>query len=631
MVRTAEASAPPPQEYASWSASDQSPDDGFRVQARGHGAFTLRVNNLLPPEGNRLSGAVDPHLSDASSLVFRTVAMPGALLRGNVNMQSEVDQSEYACRLVQNAHALGYRIMLTFIGTAQSYSSRPEEPDYHRYPPTDPALWAEDLIALLGSMWTGCGDVPDYVKIWNEPDRPEYWLGDRNEFLDLFVTASHALGDAIDSGRLPAGLMKIGGPGMAGAASAMGGSEPVLYSILEQAAAQQFPLDFLCWHHYIIGNGLRFYGTVQDLRSRAAALGLAQVELHVDEWNIYPSAQNLENPLELDSARAAANAAIFVAAAGQTDPDGVFFFQLQDVDAQSQILDLTGAGNGLMTRRGVKKPVFRMMELVRPMLSESRVRVTYPRNEWSAGVFATRLGNRVQVVVANDPVDHQWIWTEACLERGGEPGLLDAAVDLLDSLHLPISFSNLVNVAGLTPEQALIVLDVRPISEEALALAGMPRTVFLQVEDVPHEAIALSWPAYRFDSGHNNPAARRDELLPTLEWIEDTARFAGYSVVAPRLTALGVTVPPYDPEVVLANEESFALYFGVTMDIARDLYPLYRNTVEEQRLAHVDLVSNLPASMLTPDWPAGLGIHYANGVISLTLEAGGAAVFQFTF
>ncbi|TAH39505.1 MAG: hypothetical protein EYC70_01600 [Planctomycetota bacterium] len=623
---------------------DDTRSNGHSAQARGDGDFVVHVNDLLPPPGARLSGIVDPHLSNAALPIFDRIAPDGAVIRGHVFMQSSSIQPDYIGGIIEQAHDLGFRIMVTFHGTPQSMSTQPGDSLYYNYPPVNPEAWAALLVTVLQSIYAASGHLPDYVKIWNEPERPETWLGGREEFLVLYAAASQALEDAITTGALPAGMMKIGGPGMAGADSTMSieeGARPLLYDIMDDAVALGYPLDYICWHsydvHYLIGNALRYYPQVQQMRDYAASVGLPDVEVLIDEWNLKPSAIGLEKPMELDTQRCAGNALIFLAAAAQTDVDGLLFFQLQDVDGQNQIQDLTGAGTGLFSRRGMRKPVMRIFELMcgqNGMFSETGVQVEYPVNEWSAGMYASRVGNRVRVALSNDPVYHRWIWVAASEERGVRPGVLENAYDALNALGLAFSIANLTDEGGLTLEEAYMFLEVYPLADEALFLEDKPREIRIQVAGAAPELVRLAWPAYRFDDTHNNPALRRTEFLGLLQMDEEMSRRSAYDTVVPLVLAEGGSPPPFDPARLWTNDQVFAQDFGLSdPNDARTIFGVYRETVEASRLAYNELLglNFQPASILMPDVPENVGLACSDGVISVTLQPGDAIVFDLTF
>jgi hypothetical protein len=327
---------------------------------------------------------------------------------------------------------------------------------------------------------------------------------------------------------------------MAGADSTLGGPDGLLEALILQAAAAPHPLDFLSWHHYTIASGLRYSCTVTELRRLAAGRGLAP-ELIVSEWSLYPSPIGNPWAIELDGSHCAAQLAGFLANAAAVGLDANCFFMTQDAEpAAWEVLDLTGAGNGSFTRRGVKKPVHRVMELLYPMALEEAVPVRWPANEWAVSVLASAAGNRLRLIVANDVADEQWVWSNACRERGGAPGRLWSAVALLQGLGLPVTFSTLTGVAGLGPGEAAIVLEVLPLAREAREIGRRPRTVRIRCSGSRLPAPFLAW---RFDSARNAVAEARPLILPELERVEAEARRAAWRAADAFFDAAGYPLP----------------------------------------------------------------------------------------
>lgn len=645
--------------------------DSF-AQARGDGPFVVDVGDLALPAGAKLSGMVDPHLTPRAADIVHPYTYPGAITRADIRMDIVQNRTGNAAELVAQAHEQGLKIMMTFIGTPTTNlppGVSPSDPEAWKYAPGDAVTWTADLIGLLKDIIDETeGELPDYIKIWNEPDQEYTYLGTSDAFLEFFRVAMQELELAFATDEvLQQHSAYIGGPGMADWDSAMDGTIPLLYRILDDAAFYGYRLDYLCWHEYFIqkpANTMRFYQPVQLLNDRAASLNLPPLQWIVDEWNIYPDVVDNPNAFELDGHRAAATATIFIASAAQTAVDGIMVFLLQDVDPFGQIKDLDGAGNGLMSRRGVRKPVFRIIELLRPMLDQMTVSVAYPPNEWAAGVYATRSSNRIRFLVANDPVRSDWVWAEQARYRGGEPGVwwnvLNFAAEYFHVALENVTPAQII-AAGLlmdppvvvTEDEANHIVAMIPIVSEAEDLwwdgVETPRpehyrTVEIQLEGVLRPSVQVKYPVYQFTQTVNNPSYWRENLLPVINEIEIDARHEAYLASAAQMQVLDPddTLKPFDPELIPTNPIDFAAMMGIDddpLDPLDDEHPtivyteIYVPTIEDQRLAQEAWVNAQPDALLFESVAAEAGITYdqATGILHVTLAPATSVAFDITF
>ncbi|TAH39735.1 MAG: hypothetical protein EYC70_02810 [Planctomycetota bacterium] len=591
-----------------------------QAQGAGDGDFVINLDRWLPPAGPVMYGVVDPGITPAAVQFYGELSPAGGLQRATRRMDILANQAYRAAELVAFAHSNGLRSLLTCVGTPRDNASGdpPTEewhtlPGYARTPPLDMQAWADDLVAMLTEMQSRYALLPDYVEVWNEPEREEWWTGTREQYLDLYRITSVALKSAFPQ-------VRVGGPGLASSESTLDGPNTLLEAMVVQAGELGNPLDFLSWHDYGAGGEIRYRSAVEELRALAQASGLNPApELFVTEWNIYPNGgDDNPNAIELDGPHAAAKVAGFLASAHKVGLDGHCFFMLQDAEeAQFEVLDLTGASTGAFTHRGVKKPAFRLMEFLYPMAQQSTLVLQYPANEWAVSAFGALLPDGgLRLVVANDVVDEAWVWTNGCRERGAEPGVLWNAVELLNDMRLPITHVNLVNVAGLEPWEADVVLAVQPLAEEAQWIARHPRTVRFQTLG----GALVPVQAWRFDPTHNAPAARRDEILPEVEAAEVTAQHSAWDAIAAFFAGHGVKLPdPWNIEEWPGSPEELAEVLGITLSLAEEAWELFYETLEAQRLARRAELNDLPATRLVGETPEAALVLRNSDFIEITL------------
>lgn len=579
--------------------------------------FKLHTQSLYGTIGGRMMGAVNPAVAKKASDLYGQIVRPSSLLRSNLLMHLPNRAGEAARRLQMGRDA-GMRTVLTAVGTPLWNSSDPDGepiwwatlPPFARAVPIDMQAWADDLADVLEEMRDNHGIVPDYLEIWNEPDRHEWWNGTAEEILDLIEITSNTIRN-----RMPNDPILLGGPGLAGGMSDMGVGKSLLVQIVENAALTGHPLDFLSWHHYHLSTGLRFYNTAGQVRDALSENNIYGVELLVTEWNIFASPVGNPEAIEFDTSHAAANLAGFLATAAQVALDGNCFFMLHDVQDQSGIADLAGKASGALTFRGVKKPVYRVMEFMYQMADEPRVKVDFPEGELALSVLATRSGNRIRMVISNDVVESEWAWNEGCKARGTKPGKLAAALDLCLQNGWQVTVENL-ELCGLTTEEAEVVLEVIPLSQEAERLEQTNRTAQIQITDWVTVTPVQVW---RFDSQHNAPASRREEIVPMLEWVEDQALHLAYDAMAAYLITEEVDPPPFD-EVIPDTVEAFAKMLETSEEIAERAWLIYFDTLGNERLAHVDLLNSLPATSVQGELPEAAGVRMVGDTLLVTLE-----------
>ena len=234
--------------------------------------------------------------------------------------------------------------------------------------PRDAGRW-RDLVAAFARHLEeryGAAEVRTWrFEIWNEPDHPGFWdqsQGDWvkwwGDYLNLYVLSAKAL-----RGVDPA--LRVGGP-----ATATSGGGGVVQWFLEHLPADA-PLDFVSSHLYGGGRadrrdpskGYRFR-SLTSLRERLTdehnLTSKRHLPLVITEWNITASPRDGIH----DEPLAAAFVLGFIQAA-RGRCDAVAYWAYTDLFAELGIPTSEFSGGfGLLSLRGIEKPVFKAFEML---------------------------------------------------------------------------------------------------------------------------------------------------------------------------------------------------------------------------------------------------------------------------
>lgn len=160
---------------------------------------------------------------------------------------------------------------------------------YRIHPPKDFAKWAricEHIIMHYNEGWAnGFNYDIKYWEIWNEPENPPMWTGTKEQFFDLYCTASKYL-----KSRFP--NLKIGGYGSCGfyATTRENMSDfyksfvPYFTDFLECIKENDAPLDFYSWHIYTTSVA-EVAAHAKFARDTLNKYGYTQTETFLNEWN----------------------------------------------------------------------------------------------------------------------------------------------------------------------------------------------------------------------------------------------------------------------------------------------------------------------------------------------------------
>ena len=578
------------------------------------------------------SGANDVPPGDAAKGFFASARTTEALMRelNNAGTGGGLLRSDMRVNLSREnlptsfleGERIGLKTWLTAMGTPldQSPSTKGEDyshglAPYARWSPMSADIWADTVVTRLENYELLNGFVPSFVEIWNEPDRREFYNGDIADYLKIYTAASQKI-------KIRWPEIQVGGMGLAGYMSEMGGTQSAILSLIDHAAANNLPLDFVSWHHYTIANSLRYSGFLGEVRQRLDSYNMSDVKLIVSEWNIYARPNT-----EFDRGHNAANYAGFQTTARELGLDGNIMFMIQDATRDNIGMgDFTGNGMGSITEHGIKKPVFHVIETIQAMSSEPMLTTVRPDNELSVNVYATKMGNRVRYVVSNDPVPGEWVWSNRLRDAGVAPGYLwplySNAAKNNGAAHKPDHAELLAE--GMTE---LEIVAIRKTEDELSMSWGFSKN------DRPVEIVFGGGQApnisnvRRFDSTHNNFADRVEEIMPYLVQAEDNAKWYALNEAANALATYGIIVSPEDM-ALYDNIEQWAIANNVLQSIASAATDVYQKSFAGGRLLDMDLLNSLPQMSVTSMTAEEAKVTLGPDSVSFDMEPDSVVIFD---
>lgn len=574
------------------------------------------------PAGVRLSGFAGWRASPRLMDMLREAGDEGGVYRRTVFINQPADY-RYIGEDFREAERIGMRTWLTCVGTPAALSPFPDEvdsefdtglPEYARFAPTDAVAWADRVLAYVQAMENRYGVVPDFIEIWNEPDRAEWYSGTASDYLALYAAAAQRL-------RSVRPEIRVGGPGLAGSRSALDGAEGLLFALVRHVASSGAPLDFVSWHNYAPANELLLTRVDSRLDALGSALGAPAFDAVVSEWNIHPSAQGEFGP-EFDGSHGAANYAGFVTTAAELGIDANMFFLDRDEDDEAGVSDLAGLGMGAITQHGIKKPVMRLHEILMELARLPSIPVSSPTDEFNVRVFAARRGSEVRYVISNDCVSSDWLVAQRARQHGMDPGWLlprlRAAGDSSASVESLLA-------QGLDAEQAQAALALLAEAKEAARHEREPRTVTLRMSGDGAFSVAR---VLRFDAIHNAPARHRAAILGHLEAAAAHARSSAAAAGAAFLADAGYDV---DPQALLSVRGDFFAWAetqAVAYGHAVACWKLLRDCHRDEELAGAAFLNSLPETALAFESPAEAQVSVQGREVLLTVAPNGVVVLD---
>ncbi|MBT4466382.1 MAG: hypothetical protein HOD03_06835 [Planctomycetes bacterium] len=543
----------------------------------------------------------------------------GGLLRQNLRVN--LSRENLPTSLLEGER-MGFKTWITAMGTPldQSPSTEGEEypyglEPYARWNPMSADIWADTVVTRLENYELLNGFVPSFVEIWNEPDRREFYNGDIADYLEIYTATSQKI-----KFRWP--QIQVGGMGLAGHRSEMGGTQSAVLSLIDHAASNNLPLDFVSWHHYTIANELQYSGFLEDVRQRLDSYNMPDVKLIVSEWNL-----RSEPSAAFDHAHNAANYAGFQTTARELGLDGNIMFMAQD-SARGNVSmgDFAGNGMGAITEHGIKKPAFHVIETIQAMSSEPMLTTIRPEDELSVNVYATKMGNRVRYVVSNDSIPAEWVWSNRLRDAGLAPGYLWPLYSSASKNNGPAHKPNHAEllVEGMTEFEIATVRELEDELNMSWSFSENDRPVKIvfgggQVPNISN--------VRRFDNAHNNFADRVDEIMPYLVQAEDNAKWHALNETANYFGSYGIDVSAED--IALCDDmRQWAIENNVPRDIASKSAAVHRKALAEGRLLDVDLLNSLPQMSVNSMTAEEAQLTTTTGSVSFNMEPDSVVIFD---
>jgi xylan 1,4-beta-xylosidase len=241
-------------------------------------------------------------------------------------------------------------------------------------PPVDYAQWEgliQSLTRHLVSRY-GIDEVRSwFFEVWNEPNLPFFWAGTKEDYFKLYEHAARAV-KSVDS------QLRVGGP-----ATSVNAWIPDLIAFCQRSRA---PLDFISTHHYPTDDPLwrnnelswEDFMKVADQYERGVLFQMTakaraeagKLPLYYTEWN---TSAMVPDALHDESFSAAMIAKTVADAAGLVD--GYSFWTFTDLfEEGGQHAAPFHGGFGLQTVHGIRKPNYRLFELLHEM-GDQRLKV----------------------------------------------------------------------------------------------------------------------------------------------------------------------------------------------------------------------------------------------------------------
>jgi xylan 1,4-beta-xylosidase len=266
-------------------------------------------------------------------------------------------------------------------------------------PPADYAQWGELIQSLARHLVSryGIEEVRAwFFEVWNEPNLPFFWAGTKEDYFKLYEAAARAI-KSVDS------RLRVGGP-----ATSVNAWIPDLIAFCQRSGA---PLDFISTHHYPTDDPLwrdhslswedfmkvagQYQRGVLFEMTAKARLEAGKLPLYYTEWN---TSAMVPDALHDESFSAAMIAKTIADAAGLVD--GYSFWTFTDLfEEGGQRAAPFHGGFGLQTVHGIRKPSYRLFELLHK-LGDQRLKVESDTATTVEALAVAREG-RLTVLVYN--------------------------------------------------------------------------------------------------------------------------------------------------------------------------------------------------------------------------------------
>lgn len=274
-------------------------------------------------------------------------------------------------------------------------------------PPKDYDQWADFIEAFTrhAEERYGADEVSTwFFEVWNEPNLPSFWTGTQEEYFKLYAYTARAI-KKVNPG------FQVGGP-----ATSINAWIPEFRS---WCAEHDVPVDFISTHHYptddpmwnnpgmdlmaiLAEKGMdamsKYDKHIMRKMTRRARKEAGELPLYYTEWNV--SALMGDGDHDIPYA-AATIARILHENIGMVE--GYSWWTFSDIfEEMGQMLGEFQGGFGLMTYHGVKKPSYRLFELLHELGTEQlAVESADEDTDSNVGILAAEKAESIQLLVYN--------------------------------------------------------------------------------------------------------------------------------------------------------------------------------------------------------------------------------------
>lgn len=201
---------------------------------------------------------------------------------------------EYITAIINAGTKIVYRLGITIEWGSKKYRANPPE-DFGKW-----ARICEHIIMHYNKGWaSGFHYNIKYWEIWNEPENPPMWTGTKEQFFELYKTASIYLKEKFPD-------IKVGGYGSCGFYAAFRPNQPEFQKsflvwfddFLKMCKENGCPLDFYTWHIYTPNVG-EIISSAEYVKGKLSEYGFDKTESHLNEWNYGAEGGGFDNKANL--------------------------------------------------------------------------------------------------------------------------------------------------------------------------------------------------------------------------------------------------------------------------------------------------------------------------------------------
>ncbi len=260
--------------------------------------------------------------------------------------------------------------------------------------PRDYAIW-DSLMRDIAAEIRTWGHTPHY-EFWNEPDL-FFWNGTEAELFGLYRHTANAIKSADPNA-------KVGGVAVNYWYKGIDSNMPTVYGWISDSLMRQYaatshlidscalsgtPLDFITWHMfsgypYMVDQAADFF------RRQLDSAGLYNTELVMTEYNA-------AGPLREGSMHPGVMARTLERMAAREVGHAIAAYQ----DFGSDPIEEFFSGYGMLSRGALCKPAFKALQLANEVALLGRLLPVDTTVDFRISVLASRQGNRVRILLAN--------------------------------------------------------------------------------------------------------------------------------------------------------------------------------------------------------------------------------------